>query len=131
MPVSGFRTRVSVWYKVSMRWAPAILLAMSLIASSAVFEETELPEFDGHLGRVHVDGEAEGHHHGDEDDHHESPDSPCHHHEDQVCAGHAHDLGFTALTSILEPGIARLFKAVSIEPSDPHSIHRIWHIPIA
>jgi hypothetical protein len=114
-----------------MRWVPAVLVAMSLLASSATFEITELPETDDHHGYRHIEGEAEGHHHGDTDDHHESPDSPCHHHESQVCSGHSSDLADGALTSILEPGLTRLYHLVTVEPSVCHSLYLILHVPIA
>jgi len=113
-----------------MRWAPTVLLAMSLMASSASFETMELPEADHH-GYRHVESGSEGHHHGDTDDHHETPGSPCHHHESQICTGHGQDLADGALVSIIEPGLTQLFQLVTVEPTDRHSLYLIFHIPIA
>jgi hypothetical protein len=114
-----------------MRSLSAMVVAMSLLASSATFEVTELPEAADHHGYRHVESESEGHHHGDTDDHHESPDSPCHHHESQICAGHGTDLADGALTSILEPGLTQLYHLVTVKPTDQHSLYLILHVPIA
>lgn len=111
-----------------MRTGWAVLAALSLAASSSTFEEPELP---GHHGYRHVEGETAGHRHGDADDHHESPDSPCHHHETQICPGHAPELAVSQQISIIEPGLERLFRLVTIEPSDTPAVQRIFHIPIA
>jgi len=114
-----------------MRWVPAVLVAMSLLASSAIFEVTDLSEVVDHHGYRQVESDSDGHHHGDTDDHHESPGSPCHHHESQFCTGHSLDLMDGAVTSILEPGLTRLCRAICVEPTDRHSLYLILHVPIA
>lgn len=113
-----------------MRRAWIALLSASLAASSAAFEEAELPDAD-HQGVVHVDDDSAGHHHGDEDDSHETPDSPCHHHEDHICSGHGQDLAICTRVSIVDPGTAVIFRLVTTRPTDLPTVHRIFHIPIA
>lgn len=114
-----------------MRIAVAGLVALGMLATSAILEEPDLSEFIEHHGYRHVDDESQGHHHGDRDDHHESPGSPCHHHEAQVCPGHGNEMAPTATASFIEPVTSRLVKPVTIEHSESPTIHLIFHIPIA